>query len=168
MPKIPFSELPDEARIWVFGASRAIAGVEAEHLVAGVETFIQSWLAHGQAVVGAFEWRYDRLLIVGADEAATGVSGCSIDALYRTLKAAEGQLRVSLLDSSLILYRDAAGNVQAVPRPEFRRLIANGDIGPETTVFDNTVATAGALRNGEWERPLHESWHGRAFLAAHR
>jgi hypothetical protein len=38
-----------------------------------------------------------------------------------------------------------------------------GDVTPRTVVFDNTVETVGALREGKWETPATNSWHGRAF-----
>jgi hypothetical protein len=155
--------MPDSARVWVFAAAQPVVGADAETLLVSVETFIRGWVAHGTPVVGGFDWRYDRFLVVAADEEATGVSGCSIDSLFRTLKGCEGALGVSLLDSSLVFYRDQAGAVQAAPRAEFRELVAAEDVMEDTVVFDNTVGILGGLRHGEWERPLSESWHARAF-----
>ena len=34
----------------------------------------------------------------------------------------------------------------------------------DTVVFDNTVTTVGAVRDGRWELPAANSWHGRAFF----
>jgi hypothetical protein len=103
---------------------------------------------------------------VGADERATGVSGCSIDSLFHALAAAEGATGVTLRDSSLVFYRDAAGEVRSVPRPEFRRLAAAGEVADDTVVFDNTVTTAGDVRAGRWETRLRDAWHARAFPIA--
>jgi hypothetical protein len=162
--KRPFEEMPDEARLWVFASPRPLEPEEAERLLHRVDTFVEGWLAHGHPVAGARDWRDDRFLLLAADEAATGVSGCSIDSLYDALKAAEREMDARLLDaSSRVWYRDAAGSVQSVPRPDFRALVRDGEVGPDTPVFDNTVPTVGALRAGGWERPMRESWHGRMF-----
>ena len=163
MPIAPFTAVPDSARPWVYGAVQPVLGADAERLLGRVESFLRCWAAHGEPVVGACDWRYDRFLIVAADEEATGVSGCSIDALFRTLKEAEGELGVSILDSSLVFFRDPASIVEALTRVEFRRLVEAGDVSERTIVFDNTVGTVGAIRSGEWERPFRGSWQERAF-----
>src|SRR5690606_12486795 len=112
---------------------------------------------------GGVDWCYDHFLLVAADEAATGVSGCSIDALFHSLKTLERSLGVTLLDNSPVWYRAEGAQVRAATRAEFRQLVAAGEILDHTIVFDNTVGTLGQVRNGEWERPFAESWHGRAF-----
>jgi hypothetical protein len=75
-------------------------------------------------------------------------------------------LGVSMLDSSLVFYRDSAGAVQAGTRAEFRKRVEAGDIDAETPVFDNTIRSVGDIRDGGWEKPMAESWHGRAFAAS--
>ena len=164
MPGVPFNSLPDDARVWVFGASQPVVGDDVERLLDAVDGFIQGWAAHGHPVVGSCDWRHDRFLLIAADERATGVSGCSIDSLFRTLKGIEAELGVSMLDSSPVWYRDPAGHVDCASRAEFRTLVQAEEVRSTTVVFDNTVTTVGQIRQGEWERPLAESWHGRAFL----
>lgn len=157
-------DFPDDSRLWVFAASRALTPDEAATLIARIDEFLGGWHAHGHPVVGAREIRLDQFLLVAADERATGVSGCSIDSLYRVLKDAERDLRVGLLDGSLVFYRDADGTVRAGSRADFRDLVRDGAVDADTAVFDNTVASLGRLRNEEWEKPLRASWHARAFL----
>jgi hypothetical protein len=159
-----FSDMPDDARLWVFAAPRALDESQESWLHDHVASFVDEWVAHGAPVVGSYDLREGRFLLVSADEAATGVSGCSIDALTRTLKQAERELGISLLDAaSQVWYRDGSGKVVAVPRAGFRERITAGEVGDDTHVFDNTAATVGAVRNGAWERPMRESWHGKAF-----
>jgi hypothetical protein len=165
--KRSFEEMPDEARLWVFASPRPLETREAERLLERVDAFVEHWVAHGHPVAGARDWRHDRFLLMAADEAATGVSGCSIDSLYDALKAAERELGTRLLDaSSSVWYRAGDGTIHAVPRPDFRALAREGAVDADTPVFDNTVATVGALRSGEWERPMRESWHGKSFGTA--
>ena len=166
MSGISFDQLPDDARVWVFAASRPLAEAESASLLRGVDGFIDGWAAHGAPVRGARDWRHDRFLLVGADERATGVSGCSIDSLFHALAAAEAATGVTLRDSSLVFYRDAAGEVRSVPRPDFRRMAAGGEVAEDTVVFDNTVTTAGDVRAGRWETRLRDAWHARAFPIA--
>ena len=160
---VSFDQMPDDARVWVFAASRPLSAAESESLLARVDGFIDGWAAHGAPVRGARDWRHDRFLLVGADERATGVSGCSIDSLFHVLAAAEAESGVTLRDATPVFFRDAAGEVRSVPRPEFRRMAAAGEVADDTVVFDNTVTTVGAVREGRWETRLRDSWHGRAF-----
>ncbi len=163
MPATDFQSLPDDARLWVFAASEQLTREQGDALLARVDDFLARWAAHGAPVVGARDLVHDRFLFVAADERATGVSGCSTDTLYHTLGDAERDLGVALRDPSLVFYRDAQGEVRAVTRAEFRRLAQAGEMGEETVVFDNTVATVGDLRAGKWERPFRDAWHARAF-----
>lgn len=163
MSAVPFDQLPDDARVWVFAASRPLTEAESAGLLRGVDGFIERWAAHGAPVRGARDWRHDRFLLVGADERATGVSGCSIDSLFHALAAAEAATGVTLRDSSLVFFRDTAGEVRSVPRPDFRRMAAAGEVAEDTVVFDNTVTTAGDMRAGRWETRLRDAWHARAF-----
>lgn len=161
-----FSDLPDDARLWIFAAARPLDAEECSRLLALVDDFLAGWHAHGHPVVGARDLRLDQFLLVAADERASGVSGCSIDSLYRVLKQVDGEISVGLLDSSLVHYRDADGTVRSVSRPDFRELVAEGAVDGDTLVFDNTLRTVGDLRAERWELPLRESWHARAFLSA--
>ena len=88
MPATAFDRLPDDARLWVFAASRDLTTDEAGALLGHVDGFLERWAAHGTPVVGARELRHGRFLLVAADERATGVSGCSIDSLFHSLAAA--------------------------------------------------------------------------------
>ena len=166
MPITPFNSTPDNARVWVFGASQPILGDDAVRLLGRVDAFLRGWHAHGEPVVGSRDWRYDRFLLIAADEEATGVSGCSIDMLYRSLREMENEVGASLLDGSLVFHRDPSGAVLSVDRTRFRAMVAAGDVVGTTIVFDNTVGTMGAVRQGEWERRFSGSWQERAFRKA--
>ena len=165
MPGVPFVTLPDSARIWVFASPQPILGPDAEALLEAAEEFVRVWAAHGADVVGGLDWRYDHFLLVAADEAATGVSGCSIDALFDSLRGLERSLGITLLDNSPVWYRADGRQIRVASRAEFRELVGAGEIADDTTVFDNTVGTLKQVREGEWERPFAESWHRRAFTA---
>ena len=159
---VPFTDLPDEARLWIFASPDKIAGAPATRLLDMVDGFLDEWHAHGHPVVGGRDWRHDRFLLVAADEAATGVSGCSTDSLFRIFKGAEKELGITLLDGSLVWYRDGE-EIRGASRAEFRERAKSGEVNGDTVVFDNTVPTVGGVRTGQWERPAREAWHGKAF-----
>ena len=163
MPQTDFARLPDHARLWIFAASRPLTGVEERRLLEQVDAFQHHWTAHGTPLTSARDVRYGRFLLVAVDEQAAGVSGCSIDALVRGLRALEQDLHVELLDNGPVQYR-TGDEIRRVSRSEFHRLSDTGAVTPDTVVFDNTVATVGGVRSGLWEAPAARSWHGRVFF----
>ncbi len=123
-----------------------------------VDRFLEGWASHGAPLRGSRDWRCGRLLLVGVDEGAAPPSGCSIDALVNALKSVEREMDVKLLDNAPVWFA-AVGEVRAVSRTDFRRLAAEGRVGLDTEVFDNTLTRVGALRAGKWRVPARESWH---------
>jgi len=163
MPKVPFETLPDESRLWIFGVGRELDAAERESFLDAVDRFLDGWAAHGVALRSGRDWRYGRFLLVAVDEASEPPSGCSIDAMVRVLKDQEATLGVPIIDSSPVWFLDG-DEVRRSSRPDFRRLVEEGAVNPETVVFDNTVTRLTDERAGRWKRQARESWHGRAFF----
>jgi hypothetical protein len=99
VPHVPFASLPDSARLWIFAAERPLTPPERDALLLDVDRFLAQWAAHEVPLTCGRDWRYERFLLVAVDEAAAGVSGCSIDALVRRLREHERQLGIALLDN---------------------------------------------------------------------
>ena len=164
MPIMPFETLPDDARAWVFGCDRPLDDTAAARLLAEVERFLAHWHAHGHPLDSARCWQDDRFLTVAVDQRTAGASGCSIDGLYRALRALESALGVTLVAGDGIFYRDANGEVALASRAEFAELGARGVVTPDTHVFDLSVETLGEWR-ARFEVPAHASWHARLLRA---
>jgi hypothetical protein len=163
MPRVPFDELPPDARLWIFPAARRLSSDEKRVVLAEADAFIAQWAAHGVPLRGARDVRHDQFVLVGVDERGAGISGCSIDALVRRMQHLEVALGLELTNNAPVLYR--VGDVIArVPREEFGALVAAGTIGLDTLVFDNTLTTVGEVRAGRWEVRAGQSWHARAFF----
>lgn len=165
MPLVPFQTLPDDARVWVFAADPPLQDAGAEQLLDDVERFLAAWQAHGAPLRNGYDWRESRFLTIAVDQSTAGASGCSIDGLYRTLRALEPALGASLVTGGRVFYREGSGAVAAVSRETFADLAGAGAIGRETKVFDTTVTTLGAWRAG-FEKPLAESWHAQLVAAS--
>lgn len=155
------SGLPDEARLWCFGADRDLSEDETSILLGRIGTFLGSWKAHAQDLRVGFEWREGRFLLVAVDERQAAASGCSIDALVGQLREIESALGVSLIDGTAIWFRDASGSIRTASRADFRSMAADGIISSDTPVFDLTLLTLEQLRDGRLERPAGQTWHVR-------
>jgi hypothetical protein len=162
MPMVKFDTLPDDARVWVFGAAAPVDEVDAKRLLAAVDAFLLQWKAHGHPLTNAREWRDDRFLVIGVDQRTEGASGCSIDGLFRTLQGLEAAIGTTLVAGGKVYFRDALHLVHAVSRQEFEGMAARGEVGRETPVFDTTVTTAQTYRTG-FERAAGSGWHATLF-----
>lgn len=153
--------LPDTARLWLFGASRPLEPAEEERLLERVDAFVRKWAAHGHPLAAAREWREGRFLLVAVDDRITPPSGCSIDALIRTLSTLETELGIELVGNAPVWYRDADGQPVRVSRPAFKALARKGAVTAGTTVFDLSLTRLSELREGRFEGPAGAHWHAR-------
>jgi hypothetical protein len=158
MSRVPFSQLPPDARVWVFVAERPVTGEAAARLLGEVDRHLDQWAAHGSPLTAAREWRDDRFLVVGVDQSTANASGCSIDGLFRTLRGLETAIGTTLVGGGRVHFREPSGEIRTVSRDEFSELAAAGRVTPSTHVFDPTVPTLGAWREG-FEKEARESWH---------
>jgi hypothetical protein len=157
MSLVPFSALPDTARIWIFGSDKPLVGAVVDTLLAEVDSYLDQWKAHGFPLRAAREWRDDRFLIIGIDPTAEQASGCSIDGLFRSLQQMQKSIGAQLVGGGRVFYRDPSGVTRSVARDEFATLSTTGKIGPETPVFDTSITQLDDWRAG-FEKPLNESW----------
>src|SRR3954469_74597 len=139
MPLVPFTALPDSARIWVFGSDSPITGAPADTLLAEVDQYLDQWKAHGFPLKAAREWKENRFLMIGIDPTAEQASGCSIDGLFRALQQIQRTIGAQLVGGGRVFYRDSTGTTQSTTREGFSALRAKGAIGPKTPVFDTSL-----------------------------
>lgn len=159
MPYTDFNQLPDESKAWVFAANRSLTNDDRETIAREVPNFLAQWTAHGAPVPASYEIRDDRFLVVAADE-RVAPGGCSIDSLFRFIRALGEHLDVQMLDSGSVWFRDKAGEIRAADRPEFKKLAASGDVHEETPIFDTSLDHLSAYRTA-FEIPAQKSWAAR-------
>lgn len=154
-------EMPDTARLWIFGADRRPDADMTARILDRTRAFLEDWTAHSRELTAGLDWRRGRFLLVALDESRVPASGCSIDDLMRHLADLERETGLGLTDSSAVWFRDPRedGRIRSVDRQRFRELAREGSLGPGTTVYDLTVDSLGALREGRWEGPARDAWH---------
>lgn len=158
MPVVPFTDLPGDARVWLFGAAAPVDDVDEQRVLATVDAFLVTWKAHGQPLYAGRDWRDGRFLAVAVDTSREGASGCSIDGLFRALKEIEGGIGTTLLDNSLVYYRDSIDEIHALSRGDFTYLAKTGHVGPDTPVMDLSITDVASYR-ARFQRRAADSWH---------
>jgi hypothetical protein len=164
MPLVPFDQMPDDARLWVFGSQTPLDDVDAPRLLAAVDSYLAGWKAHGTPLVCARDFREDQFLAIAVDERASDASGCSIDGLFRVLQEIETGIGTSMVGGGLVFFRDHAGFVHGCTRAEFTHMGAMGEVNEATPVFDMTLTTVGEYRSG-FEKPAAQGWQAKLIPA---
>jgi hypothetical protein len=162
MPLIPFENLPQDARLWIFPAERPLSSDEERQVLAEADAFIAQWTAHGVPLAAGRDLRHHQFILIGVDERAAGVSGCSVDALVRRMHQLEQRMGVELVNNGPVLYREGK-DIRRVQRDRFAELVSSGKVNLDTRVFDNTLTKVGEVK-GRWEVRAGDSWHARAFF----
>jgi hypothetical protein len=166
MPAVNFSELPPNARVWVFASDRALNDDEARTLFDEVDRFLGQWKAHGAPLRSAREWKEDQFLAIGVDPSVEQASGCSIDGLFRGLQALERSLDTRLVAGGRVFYRDANGKARLADRADLPKLAARGTVTENTTVYDTSITDAAAWRE-RFVQPAGETWVASLLAPAH-
>ncbi|AYQ31296.1 hypothetical protein [Runella sp. SP2] len=158
---IPFHDIAFEARVWIYQANRNLTDDEVGTLTETLKAALEGWEAHGEALTASGKIFHHRFVVIAVDESETLPSGCSIDKSTRWLQEIGPRLNVDFFDRSLA-YLDAQGNIQTVPVSDIKNAVLNEEIEPNTTVFDNTVATK-AQWMSRWKTRADHTWLKRYF-----
>ena len=165
MGLIDFEQLPDAARLWIFGSSKPVDSGKISFVRKSVREFIEQWLSHKREVTAGWDLKYNRFFLIGVDESGTGMSGCSIDSMVHNFRTIEKELETEIVNShGFIFYKDAGDRVWCVSRQEFKDLAKQSIVNEETIVFNNTIQSVSELRQGKWEVSTKESWLGKVFV----
>ncbi|GAB3230133.1 hypothetical protein GCM10027346_15640 [Hymenobacter seoulensis] len=158
---VPFSQLPDSARLWIYQAERPLTEAEVTALQPALRQFATDWTSHGRTLAASAEIRHQQFLVIGLDEAVADASGCSIDASVRFVREVEQHLGVQLLEKAKLAFL-INDEVKLLDRLELRAAVAAGTLLPETLYFDNTIGTVGQLRTA-CPAPASSTWLAKYF-----
>lgn len=156
---VPFNELPDTSRVWIYQANRSFSETELQEITAQLEQFITAWTAHGADLKASFDIRYKRFIIIGLDQELNVATGCSIDASVNFIQKLEKDYGVDLLDKMNVSYKQGE-HVAYKSLVDFRKMAKDKAVSPNTIVFNNLVNNKAEYLT-DWEVPASDSWHNR-------
>ena len=156
---VPFNELPDHARIWIYQGNREFTADEIPVLKNELAEFLLQWTAHGAELKAGYELPYNRFVVIGLDESQAAASGCSIDASVRFIQELEKSFQIDLLDKMNVTFKQG-DTVQFKPLKDFRKMAKDRAVNKKTVVF-NTLVNTKYEYDHCWEVPAVDSWHGR-------
>ena len=142
-------------RVWIYACDRRLNPEEKAAISSELDEFVNRWAAHKQKLAANYEIPYDHFIILKVNEEMVGASGCSIDDSVRFVKGLEEKYNLSLFDRHLLTYMKD-GEVQICRLNEISKLYKEGEIGEDTTIFDNTLISEDALQQS-WQQPFGRS-----------
>ena len=156
--------LPDEARVWMYTANRVLTDEESQAVERALETFRESWAAHGKPLQAQSALLLNQVVVIAVDESVQLATGCSIDASVAALRAlneaAPSLSDLDLLDRSWVVYKEDLGADcwKRARLHDFWAMRKAGTLTDEAQILDSTLTNLGALRR-EGVKKLSESWH---------
>ena len=156
---IPFTELPESARIWVYQSNRAFTEDETEKVTELLTNFMSHWNNHGDSLKSSFLVKYNQFILIGIDEAHKEASGCSIDSSVQVMKKIEKLFEVDLFDKMKTAFK-IEQHINIVSLADFQKYTNEGEITSDTIVFNNMINTIADFKQ-KWEVKAKNSWHAR-------
>jgi hypothetical protein len=157
---IPFEDMPSQARIWVYQASRALQEGEIDQITQVLTEGCQAWEAHGAPLQASFEIRYDQVIIVAVNEAMNVASGCSIDASTRWFKSLGESLHIDFFSRDVAVVRNE--QVDLIALSQLKSVVVAGGLQGSDRIITPLLQTVKEYRES-WTSTAEESYLKRYF-----
>ncbi|MCZ8090537.1 MAG: ABC transporter ATPase [Flavobacterium sp.] len=158
---IPFDNLPEESRIWIYQSNRKFSDEEIAEIENDLKSFIENWSAHGTSLEASYLLKYNRFIIFAVNQEVQQATGCSIDSSVVFIQGLEQKYKVDLLDKMNVTFKNGE-HIAHKSLIDFKRMAKEKAVTANTIVFNNLVNTIEEF-NENWEVPAGESWHSRFF-----
>jgi hypothetical protein len=158
---IPFENLPEESKIWIYQSNRKFSDDEFSAIETDLKAFIETWSAHGTSLEASYLLKYNRFIILAVNQENQIATGCSIDKSVEFIQSLEKKYAVDLLDKMNVTFK-LGEHVAHKPLIEFKKMAKEKAVSENTIVFNNLVNTIEEF-NENWEVPAADSWHSRFF-----
>lgn len=158
---IPFDQLSDKARIWIYQANRPFEQQEAENVMKKAQVFLADWASHGNPLQSSATVLHNQFLVLAVEESFQGATGCAVDASIQFIRGLEQTFQVSMLDRTQIAFRQD-GEVMIVPLAQLQEKIQQNFIKEDALIFDNTI-TGKADLEARWLVHAKSAWLSRYF-----
>lgn len=158
---IPFEELPEESRIWIYQSNRKFSDAEISEIEIDLKLFLENWAAHGTSLESSYELRYNRFIIIAVNQEVQAATGCSIDSSVEFIQSLEKKYNVDLLDKMNVTFKQGE-HIAHKPLIDFKKMVKDKSVTENTIVFNNLINTVQEY-NESWEVSALDSWHSRFF-----
>ena len=102
---IPFENLPEESKIWIYQSSRKFSEEELADIEKDLIEFQTNWSAHGTSLEASFLIKYNRFIVIAVNQEVQPATGCSIDKSVEFIQNLEQKYSVDLLDKMNVAFK---------------------------------------------------------------
>lgn len=155
---IESSAVSDEARVWVYPASRKFYAQEVDEIINKLHSFVSSWKKSSMDFQASFELKYNRFIIFFAENNIQ-LTNNDIDEQVAFILTLQNEYKLDLLDKMNVCFKQGEF-VQYKKIKAFKKLLKEKAVSPKTIVFDNLVQSKYDFEN-YWEVPITDSWYNR-------
>lgn len=135
---IPFEQLPQHARVWVYPLNRDLKAEESNFISSRLKAFVESWKAHGHDLRASYQIAYNRFIILAADDQYHAPSGCSIDSSVHAVAHILQSAGLQLADRGQVFFL-INNTIHGVAVDRLRKSLEEGKWNAGTLVFDTSV-----------------------------
>lgn len=151
-----YTEMPDEAKVWVYAANRILTETEQAEIEAAGKTFTQSWTAHNQQLKASFTILHGVFLVMMVDENLNEVSGCGIDKSVHFMQDLDKTYQLDIFNRlRLELWQN--DGVMILNKQKLSAMLQEGTVNEQSIVFNKTVTTKKQF-DEQFQLPLSRSW----------
>jgi hypothetical protein len=153
---VPFQQLPETARIWIYQSARQLTDNEVAAVSHRLQSFAEGWTAHGKPLHASFTISHRQFIILAADEDVQPASGCSIDDSVRVIKELDKTFSLQLVNRELVTFLNN-GMPVTLPASALKPALAENKWNAQSLVFDVTVGTVGDFKK-RFVMPAGKTW----------
>ena len=158
---VPFDELPEDSRIWLYQSNSKFSDEEFSAIELDLQDFLKDWAAHGTSLESSYLLKYNRFIIIAVNQEVQAATGCSIDSSVEFIQSLERKYEVDLLDKMNVTFKQGE-HIAHKPLIDFKKMVKDKSVTANTIVFNNLVNSIQEF-NESWEVLAEDSWHSRFF-----
>lgn len=151
-----FHSLADNARVWIYAASKAISLEQTAVVQQKLDEFTAAWTSHQNKLLAEAQLLHNHFVVFMVDESQHEISGCGIDksvGIVRELAELTGIDFFNRMDIYLLV----DGQVIQTNKQGVLEKLNQGQIDENTLYFDNLVTDKFSFLQA-WLKPIHQSW----------
>lgn len=135
---IPYSELSDNNKIWVYISDRPFTEEEDVFVEEKLTALCNNWDVHGSPLKSTFVVVKSQIVVLFSDEVDNQASGCSIDASVRGMREIGDKLNIDFFNRwNIACEKD--NTIQVLHVNDFKAKLKSGEMTGEDYVFKNII-----------------------------
>ena len=132
---IPFNEISENARTWIFAAEKELDESQLNEIDNILAVFTDNWQSHNQNVHSTFQIIDKQFIVIAADGEKSDISGCGIDKSMHVILELEQKLQITLTNKSLLFFKSREETF-SVPLSGIKQAVLNNELSPNSLYYN--------------------------------